>query len=193
VRTIAIQKRNSVEANARLFALVNLAMADAGIQCWYTKYYYEFWRPIVGIQEGDADGNDDTAGDPLWLPLGAPATNGTGDGVDFTPPFPAYSSGHSTFGAAALYTVAGFYGTTQIPFSWMSDEFNGINRGSDGQVRPRVVRSFRSLDDAVWENAFSRVYLGVHWSFDATAGVESGKRIAQTVNSKALKRLRGRD
>lgn len=193
VRTIAIKKRNSVEANARLFALVNLAMADAGIQCWYTKYFYEFWRPVIGIQQGNADGNSNTRCDPLWLPLGAPATNGTGDGVDFTPPFPAYSSGHAAFGAAALYTVAAFYGTTRIPFSFTSDEFNGINKGSDGIARPIVTRTYRTLEDAVWENAFSRVYLGIHWSFDATAGVDSGKRIAIKVSTSALRRLRGKN
>ena len=57
VRTIAIQRRNTTEQNARLFALVNLAMADAGIQCWYTKYYYELWRPIVGSRPGNNDTN----------------------------------------------------------------------------------------------------------------------------------------
>ena len=112
VRTIAIQKRNTVEKNARLFALVNLAMADAGVQCWYSKYYYEFWRPVVAIQNGDDDTNEFTIGDPLWTPLGAPATNGAGDGVNFTPSFPAFASGHATFGAAAFVVTSHFYGTS---------------------------------------------------------------------------------
>ena len=64
VRTIAIQRRNTTEQNARLFALVNLAMADAGIQCWYTKYYYELWRPVIGIRQGNNDTNIYTIGDP---------------------------------------------------------------------------------------------------------------------------------
>ncbi|MEQ1830347.1 MAG: vanadium-dependent haloperoxidase, partial [Pirellula sp.] len=191
-RAISLGRRNSADENARLFALINLAMADAGIQCWYTKYYYNFWRPVIGIQQGNTDGNPATIGDPLWLPLGAPATNGTGDGIDFTPPFPAYSSGHATFGAAAFYTIANFYGTTRIPFEFVSDEFNGLNRGSDGNIRPLISRTYGTLDDAVWENGVSRIYLGVHWSFDATMGIASGHRIANKVSSSVLLPKRGK-
>lgn len=188
VRTIAIQKRNNVESNARLFALVNVAMADAGIQCWLTKYQYEFWRPVIAIQQADSDGNRHTAGDPLWLPLGASATNGAGDGVNFTPPFPAYCSGHATFCTAALHTVANFYGTPEIAFSFVSDEFNGINRANDGTIRPRITRHFKNLDDAIWENAISRIYLGIHWRFDATGGVAAGTEIADEVFKNILRR-----
>ena len=188
VRTIAIQKRNSVESNARLFALVNLAMADAGIQCWYAKYYYEFWRPIVGIRNGDDDSNEFTTGDPTWLPLGAPATNGAGDGVNFTPPFPAYGSGHSSFGAAAFSITSRFYGTSDIRFRFTSDEYNGINRGSDGKVRPVVTRTYNNLDEAILENAASRIYLGIHWPCDASAGIDSGIVIAEEVYDSVLTR-----
>jgi len=188
VRTIAIQKRNTVEKNARLFALVNLAMADAGIQCWYTKYYYELWRPVVGIRYGDYDTNEFTIGDPDWIPLGAPATNGAGDGVNFTPPFPAYGSGHSTFGAAAFTVTSRFYGTGDIRFRFTSDEYNGINRGSDGKVRPVVTRVYRNLDEAILENAVSRIYLGIHWPFDASAGIDSGIEIADEVYNSVLQR-----
>ena len=187
VRTIAIQKRNSVESNARLFALVNLAMADAGIQCWYSKYYYELWRPVVAIQNGDDDTNEFTVGDPLWTPLGAPATNGAGDGVNFTPPFPAYASGHATFGAAAFAVTSRFFGSSEIRFRFTSDEYNGINRNGDGTRRPVVTRTYNNLEDAIAENAVSRIYLGIHWSFDATEGVIGGRRIAQEVYSAALR------
>lgn len=186
VRTIAIQKRNSVESNARLFALVNLAMADAGIQCWFTKYEYELWRPVAAIRNGDFDTNEFTIGDPTWKPLGAPATNGAGDGVNFTPPFPAYTSGHSVFGAAAFNITSRFYGTSDIRFRFVSDEYNGINRGSDGKIRPLVTRTYYSLEDAIFENAYSRIFLGIHWPFDATVGIEAGKRVAGEVFSSAL-------
>lgn len=186
VRTIAIQKRNSVEKNARLFALVNLAMADAGIQSWYSKYIYEFWRPVVAIQNGDHDTNEFTIGDPLWTPLGAPATNGAGDGINFTPSFPAYASGHATFGAAAFVVTSHFYGTSAIRFRFTSDEYNGINRNGDGTRRPVVARTYNNLEEAIAENALSRIYLGIHWSFDATEGVASGRRIADEVFSSAL-------
>lgn len=184
VRTIAISRRNTVEANATLFLLVNLSMADAGIQCWYTKYVYEFWRPVIGIRNADIDGNPLTAVDRTWTPLGAPATNRAGDGVNFTPPFPAYSSGHSTFGAAALYATAAYYNTMKLPFSFTSDEFNGVNVNGDGTRRPVVTRKYNYIDEAVLENAYSRVYLGIHWSFDAEEGIISGSEIARFIASR---------
>ena len=191
VRTIAIQKKNSVEANARLFALVNLSMADAGIQCWYSKYYHELWRPIVAIQNGDADDNEATEVDYTWVPLGAPASNVV-DGVNFTPPFPAYASGHATFGAAAFAVTARFYGTSRIRFRFTSDEYNGKNRDADGNRRPVVTRTYTDLYDAIWENAVSRIYLGIHWSFDATEGVASGELIANEVFGSALRPRKGK-
>jgi hypothetical protein len=185
-RTIAIQKQNSMEQNARLFALINLAMADAAIQCWHAKYVYELWRPVIAIQNGENDGNPFTIGEPLWTPLGAPATNGAGDGVNFTPPFPAYTSGHATMGAAGLHSISKFYGTGAIAFRFTSDEFNGINRNGDGTRRSVVTRSYRTLDAAILENALSRVYLGIHYSFDAFDGMNSGYDIAEEVAAKSL-------
>src|SRR5262249_59439872 len=92
--------------NARMFFLINAAMADAGIAAWYTKYVDNFWRPIRGIRQVGSDGNPlddgnpDTAADPNWTPLGAPADNPQlGGGLNFPPPFPPYTSAHPTFGA----------------------------------------------------------------------------------------------
>jgi hypothetical protein len=192
-RKIAIQKGNSEIQNARLFALVNIAMADAGITSWETKYFYNFWRPVLGIREADpgtgptglGDGNNRTKSDPTWTPLGAPASNRSGN--DFTPPFPAYTSGHATFGAAMFRVLENFYGTDKIPFEFMSDELNGITTDSRGVVRPRVVRKFKRLSDAAWENAESRIYLGIHWRFDATAGVGHGVEVADHVFDNVLR------
>ncbi len=188
VRVIAANERTTLEENARLFALINLAMADAGIQCWAVKYRYEFWRPVVAIRAADDDGNDDTDGIPGWNPLGAPLTNGPTGAPNFTPPFPAYTSGHATFGAAALGTVANFYGTDAIAFNFVSDELNGVNTDQNAIPRPRVVRHFDSLSQAIVENARSRIYLGIHWPFDATEGVAAGTAIADYVTSHALQR-----
>lgn len=176
-QVIANQKGNTEIQNARLFALVNLAMADAGIQCWESKYVYGFWRPVTAIRGGTNDGNIDTLGDVNWTPLGAPASNNPG-ATNFTPPFPAYGSGHATFGAAMFRTIADFYGTDNIPFSFQSDEFNGVTTDQNGSVRPRVTRSFTSLSQAAEENGQSRIYLGIHWSFDKTAGIAAGNAIA---------------
>ena len=195
VRVIATKKGNSLAQNVRLFALVNLALADAGIQCWNSKYYYEVWRPVVGVREADpgwgptgkGDGNPKTTGDAFWLPLGAPRTNPLPGTANFTPNFPAYPSGHATFGAACFEVMSLFYGTDVIPFEFVSDELDGKSVDVDGSQRTRHTRSFNTLSDAMLENARSRVYLGVHWQFDADGGVESGKKIAETVFNKVLK------
>jgi hypothetical protein len=176
---IARQQGNSEVQNARFFALINLAMADAGISAWESKYIYNFWRPVTAIRAGDSDGNPDTIGDPNWTPLGAPADDGAG--TNFTPPFPAYPSGHATFGAALFRTMADFYGTDNISFTFVSDELNGITIDQIGQTRPLVPRSFDSFSQAMEENAQSRIYLGIHWQFDKTAGISMGESIADYV------------
>lgn len=193
VRVIAEQQGNGVLENARLFALVNLAMADAGIACWNDKYRYSFWRPIVGIREADpgtgpsgfGDGNPDTEGEIDWEPYGAPASNASG--TNFTPPFPACGSGHATFGASALHLVARFYGTDEISFDFTSDEFNGITTDQFGNVRPVVTRHYDRLSDAIEENGQSRIYLGIHWRFDKTCGIDQGTAIADAVFDDCLK------
>lgn len=183
-RTIAVQRGNTEADNARLFALLNIAMADAGIASWYSKYEYDFWRPIVGIRNAHLDGNPLTQADPNWMPLGAPASNM--GGTNFTPPFPAYTSGHATFGAAAFGTLRHFFGTDKIKFSFTSDEFNGVTKDQNGQVRPVVTRTYKSLSQATMENAVSRIYLGIHWRFDATDGINQGNAIAKEVFKRLL-------
>lgn len=172
---------------ARLLALVNVAMADAGIAVWESKYYYQYWRPVTGIRESDehtgpsgsGDGNPATAGDPNYSPLGAPASNLTGP--NFTPPFPAYPSGHAGFGGALFQTLRNFYRTDRIAFTFVSDEYNGVTRDNHGTVRPLVERSFTSLSQAEEENGQSRIYLGIHWAFDKTEGIAQGRRVADYV------------
>jgi hypothetical protein len=118
-------------------------------------------------------------GDPAFSPLGAPASNL--NGPNFTPPFPAYPSGHAGFGGALFQTLRRFYGTDRIAFTFVSDEFNGITRDNSGNVRPLLPRSFQTLSQAEEENGQSRIYLGIHWSFDKTAGIAQGRRVANHV------------
>jgi hypothetical protein len=177
---------------ARLLALVNTAMADAGIAIWDSKYFYAYWRPVTGIREadeetgptGEGDGNPDTTGDPTFSPLGAPASNL--QGPNFTPPFPAYPSGHAGFGGALFQTLRRFYGTDAIPFTFVSDEYNGVTRDNQGNVRPLIPRSFESLSEAEEENGQSRIYLGIHWAFDKTEGIAQGRRVADAVFQRAF-------
>jgi hypothetical protein len=181
---------------ARLMALVNVAMADAGVAIWESKYHYAFWRPVTGIRESDpgtgpsgsGDGNTMTFGIADFMPLGAPASNLTGP--NFTPPFPAYPSGHAGFGGALFETLRRFFGTDAIPFTFVSDEFNGKTQGNDGLPRPLKPRSFATLSQAEEENGQSRIYLGIHWAFDKTAGIAQGRRVADYVFDNLLRPIR---
>jgi hypothetical protein len=198
IRQVAMNKGNSVGDNARLFAFVNVAMGDAGILSWDQKYIHNFWRPVVGVREHDRSmgPNDKTEiatnelaanSDPQWLPLGAQATNRP-TVKNFTPNFPAYPSGHATFGAAAFHITRLFYKEGgSFPGNvkgdklfdgqyFVSDEYNGVNVDNNGTVRPRHRRSFaKGLLDMIIENGASRLWLGVHWIFDAFA-VKGDKR-----------------
>jgi len=181
---------------ARFLALANVAMADAAIAVWESKYFYQLWRPITGIREsdpgtgptGEGDGNPDTIGDPTFTPLGAPASNT--DGPNFTPPFPSYPSGHAGIGAALFETMRRVLGRDDIAFTFVSDELNGITHDATGAVRPLVPRSFTSLSAAEQENGQSRIYLGIHWPFDKTQGIAQGEAVADYVVDHAFGRRR---
>ena len=185
--TIANRMRTDFLGLTWLFAAANVAMADAGMAIWESKYFYEFWRPVIGIREADpgtgptkeGDGNPATVGDPIFSPLGAPASNLKGP--DFTPPFPAYPSGHAGFGGALFEVLRQFYGRDDIRFTFVSDELNGVTPGPDGVPRPRLPRTFTSLSQAEEENGQSRIYLGIHWAFDKTEGIAQGRRVARYV------------
>jgi hypothetical protein len=148
--------------SARLFAALNIAMADAGLVCWDAKYTYNVWRPITAIRAGETDGNPETEAVPNWLPL-IP-----------TPPFPEYTSGHSTFSGAAAEVLAQMTG---------SDEFQFVTT-SDGL--PGVVRRFRRFSDAAKDAGISRIYGGIHFPSANEEGLKCGKKIGEYVARKFL-------
>lgn len=194
VREVARTKNNTPEQNARLFALINCAMGDSGIHAWHWKYCYDLWRPVVGIREDDKstgpaatpDKKITPPCDPFWKPLGAPRSNEPKP--SFTPPFPAYPSGHATFGAATFEMVRLFYGHTNmktedsIGFTFVSDELNGSTTDGDGSVRTRHHRKYDSMAEAMYDNSVSRIFLGVHWRFDGTSGENVSKMLKATDN-----------
>ena len=156
---------NTVGENARLFGTAFLALADAGITAWQAKYHYAIWRPVTGIRYAGMDTNPDTVEDADWTPLGAPDHL---DGTPLTPPFPAYTSGHATFGGALFEVLRRFYGTDEIQFSLTSDETD-------------TTRQYDSFSQPRQENFDSRLYLGVHWRADQDQGDASGTAVGAYV------------
>lgn len=161
---------------ARYLALVNVGMADAAIAAWDSKFYYNYWRPVTGMRE-DVNGNEINN----WNPIGISVIN-TEEPIRATPPFPAYPSGHSTFGAVVFEIMRTHFGDNTA-FTFISDEFNG--EGYDPFFpdipRPLVPVRFESFTEAQLENGRSRIYNGVHWSFDDTAGQDMGVAIASNL------------
>jgi hypothetical protein len=165
-----------VAEQARLFALVSLALADAAIVAWDAKYStdLDLWRPETAIREANTDGNADTVRDAGWQPLSADRS-----GNHFSPPFPAYVSGHATFAGAHAAAMRGYFGTDNVLFTADTEDPHAAG----------VTRTFTSFSAAALENARSRVYLGVHYQWDADHGLLSGTAAGEhVVNTRLLPR-----
>lgn len=160
--TIVNDQGNTLEQNARVFALLGITLADAAICAWDNKYAYEDWRPITGIRNAGTDDNADTAADAGWTPLLT------------TPAFPSYTSGHSTFSGAATRMIEILYGRDDIAFDSSVDD---------------VTRSFESLSQAAEEAGRSRVYGGIHWQYDNEDGLAAGRQLASYVHANFLQRV----
>jgi hypothetical protein len=151
--------------SARLFAMENLAAADAAIGCWNDKYYWQFWRPITAIREADTDGNPATEADPTWRPLFDPATPVYMPPLLVTPPFPDHPSGHSCTSSATVHTLQNFFGTDKIAFSAFSNKSG-------------TTRSFDRFSDALKEIIDARVWGGIHFRAADTQGAALGNKVA---------------
>ena len=171
-----------------MLTLINVGMADAALAAWDSKYFYKIWRPVTAIRESDVgtgpsnlgDGNSSTIGNPAWKPLGAPASN-LSSGIPFSPPFPGYVSGHGTFGGTIFSMLRRVFGKDDIPFTFVSDEFNGITKDSQGNVRPYKPRTFTGFSQAEEENGQSRIYLGIHFNQDKTEAIKMGRKVGDYV------------
>jgi hypothetical protein len=160
------RNRLSVPDTARLFALLNVACADAGISCWDTKYHYGTWRPETAIREVTKAVNPHAVANPDFIPLMA------------SPAFASYTSGHSTFSSAGSRILERWFGTDDIEFTTTSD---GL---------PGAVRSFKKLSDARKEIGMSRVWGGIHFMSDNLVGQEVGMKIADYVFDHALRPMK---
>src|SRR5438309_2883184 len=178
-RTLATSQGLDIVNSARLFAMENLAAADAAIGCWNDKYYWQFWRPITAIREADTDGNPDTEADPTWLPLFDPATPVCHPPPLVTPPFPDHPSGHASATAAFTQTLQNFFGTDKIAFSAFSN-------------KSCTTRTFDRFSDALEEVIDARVWAGIHFRTADEQGAKLGKKVAHYVDKHYFQRVRRR-
>jgi membrane-associated phospholipid phosphatase len=178
-KIVSAQRGLDIVENARLFALVALAMGDAALVAWDAKYAtdLDLWRPVTAIREADTDGNPATTKDAGWEPLGTDPVTGNAT----TPPFPAYISGHATFGAAHAGVMRLYFGTDNVTFTATTEDPHPQAQG--------VTRTFNSFTEAARENARSRIYLGVHFQFDGDHGFISGTALAEHVMATRLRPL----
>ena len=170
---VGLENNLSLLENARMMALLNFAMTDAGIAAWDAKYAFNLWRPIDAVRNADADSNAATTADPDWLPL-----------LD-TPSFPSFVSGHSAFSGAAAEVLTSLFGE-DFAFTTLAD------RGSGGQWPPLddvallKSRSFSSFREAAEEAGASRIYGGIHFNFDNALGLAMGRSIGELVMTTLL-------
>lgn len=189
--SIALHEKpiSHVEDFARYLALVNLALADAGISAWDAKYAFRLGRPVTYIRAQGVDGTAQGSADSTWTPLGAAVSNAALDSRNLTPPFPSFPSGHAVFGGALFQILRDYYkgdGSGE-KFSFISDEYNGHNYGpGETTPRPIMTKTFKSFSQAEAANARSRIYLGIHWQFDADVGVSQGNEVGDVVYNNIL-------
>jgi membrane-associated phospholipid phosphatase len=162
---VSSERSLSLTENAHLFALLNVAMADAGIACWDAKYRYVFWRPVTAIRGGDTDNNPGTDPDPAWTPWL--------DTAGGTPAHPEYPSGHSTVSGAAAAVLASMFG---------DDTPVTVTSGT----RPGT-RSFPSFSAVTAEIADARVFGGIHFRTSCVRGNALGQAVAGYVMSHAMR------
>ena len=165
-RDLAVEQGLTIAESARLFAMENMAGADAYIGGWNDKYYWQFWRPITAIRQADTDGNPATEADPTWLPLFHPTTPVCNPPGLVTPPFPDHPSGHSCGIGAYVHTLQNFFGTDRKSFSAFSN-------------KSCTTRSFDRFSDMLKEVIDARVWGGIHFRTADTQGAVLGKKVAQ--------------
>ena len=148
---------NSLEQNARMFALLDTSVADGVIALYDSKYVYHRWRPVTAVRSADTDGNPETTGDPNWTPLAATALD------------PGYVGAHAEISQSAAVALRDFFGTDRLDFSLTTPSL------------PSVARSFESFSQAADEAAVSRIYAGQHFRYDEDAGQALGDEVGDFV------------
>ena len=169
-QTASLAHHLTTAQDARLFALLNLALADGVIAFYDAKYTYNLWRPVTAIRAADTDDNPETVADPNWLPQAGK-----------TAPDPSYPGAHAVLSAAGAGVLTAFFGEDHSNFSVTSE------------VLPGVARSFSTFGDAAQEATLSRIFAGQHFRFDLTAGQQLGREVADFVVDRFLSHRLGPD
>jgi hypothetical protein len=163
-----------VSDSARLFALLDLSMADAIITTWHDKYQYDFWRPITAIRHADSDGNPATVADPSWTPLFDPSLPAAIAGVGpalITPPYPEAPSGATASASAAMHAFASFFGTDQMSFYATSSRF------------PAEQRPFNRFSDLTTEVLNARIWAGIHFRHSDVQAEQIGHDVESYIDT----------
>jgi len=154
-QTAALAHKLTTAQSARLFALLDLTIADSVIAFYDAKYTYQFWRPVTAIRAADTDGNAQTLADPAWLPQSGNS-----------PPDPSYPGAHAVISGAGAFVLTKFFRSNHFDFNVTSE------------VLPGVERHFNNFSAAEQEASLSRVFAGVHFRFDETTGEGLGREVA---------------
>jgi hypothetical protein len=159
-----MSSRNTLEQNARMFAVLDASVADGVIALYDSKYAYHRWRPVTAVRAASSDGNPDTTGDPNWTPLAATALD------------PSYAGAHATISQSAAAALRDFFGSDRLDFSLTTPSLPGIER------------SFQGFSQASDEAAVSRIYAGQHFRYDEDAGRALGDQVGDFVFERILGR-----
>ena len=168
-RQVAQEGWSSLSENARAFALINMAIGDGSFASFFNKYHYNFWRPETAIHAGDTDGNRKTDPDPNWAPF------------ILTPCFPGYPSNHGTLSNAGAEVLRRLYGEA------------GHAITMSNPAVPGIVLQYGSFRQITHDISDARVYGGIHFRFDQTAGAHLGRAVGTAVYKNNLRAVHGDD
>jgi hypothetical protein len=167
IRQIAADQNLTLADSARFFAQTYVTLADTFVNCWDSKRYYNFWRPVTAIRAGDTDGNDATDPDPSWLPLAV------------TPNHQEYPSAHGCFTGAVINTVENFFGTKKITLHFTACSVPGHPCTATGGG---VIHTFQRTQDALKEVIDGRIYGGMHYRTSVVHGIVMSNKVAHWIS-----------
>jgi len=169
IRQIAADQHLALADSARFFAQTYVTLADTFVNCWDSKRFYNFWRPVTAIRAGDTDGNDATEPDPLWLPLA------------LTPNHQEYPSAHGCFTGAIINAVENFFGTKKITLRFTACSVPGHPCTAAGGG---VTHTFHRTQDALKEVIDGRIYGGMHYRTSVVHGIVMSNKVAHWISKR---------